>query len=69
MLTDVNGMDTSASLTDSQYLTLVSSDLKVFEIDKENVQFLGKAPATSRFGFRSAKLPVLYRPLFSSPAR
>ena len=44
MLTDVNGMDTSASLTHSKYLTLVSSDLKVFEIDKENVKFLGKAP-------------------------
>jgi hypothetical protein len=40
----LSGMDTKADLTHSQYLTIVSSDPKVLEVDKENSRFVGKAP-------------------------
>ena len=37
-------MDTKADLTHSQYLTVVSSDPAILEVDKENARFIGKAP-------------------------
>jgi hypothetical protein len=40
----LNGMGTKADLTHSQYLTIVSSDATILEIDKENARFIGKAP-------------------------
>jgi hypothetical protein len=40
----LNGMDTKADLTHSQYLTVVSSDPTILEVDKENARFIGKAP-------------------------
>ena len=40
----LSGMETKADLTHSQYLTVVSSDPTILEVDKENAQFIGKAP-------------------------
>ena len=40
----LNGMNTTADLTHSQYLTIISSDPNVLEIDKENARFIGKTP-------------------------
>src|SRR5258708_40143172 len=40
----LSGMDTKADLTHSQWLTIVSSDPTILEIDKEKAQFIGKAP-------------------------
>ena len=40
----LNGMDTKADLTHSQYLTIVSSDPSVLEIDRKDARFVGKAP-------------------------
>jgi hypothetical protein len=40
----LNGMDTKADLTHSQYLTVVSSDPTILEVDKDTAQFIGKAP-------------------------
>jgi hypothetical protein len=40
----LNGMNTTADLTHSQWLTIVSSDPTILEIDKEKAQFVGKAP-------------------------
>ena len=40
----LSGMDTKADLTHSQYLTVVSSDPTILEVDQENAQFIGKAP-------------------------
>src|SRR5260370_1091938 len=40
----LNGMDTKADLTHSQYLTIVSSDPTILEIDKEKAQLVGKSP-------------------------
>jgi len=40
----LNGMNTTADLTRSQWLTIVSSDPTILEIDKEKAQFIGKAP-------------------------
>jgi hypothetical protein len=40
----LSGMDTKADLTHSQYLTVVSSDPAILEVDKENTRFIGKAP-------------------------
>ena len=40
----LNGMNTTADLTHSQWLTIVSSDPTILEIDREKAQFIGKAP-------------------------
>jgi len=40
----LSGMDTKADLTHSQYLTVISSDPTILEVDKENARFIGKAP-------------------------
>ena len=40
----LNGMNTTADLTRSQWLTIVSSDPTILEIDKEKAQFVGNAP-------------------------
>ena len=40
----LNGMNTTADLTHSEWLTIVSSDPTILEIDKENARFTGKAP-------------------------
>jgi hypothetical protein len=40
----LNGADVKADLTHSQYLTIVSSDPKILEVDKENARFIGKTP-------------------------
>jgi hypothetical protein len=40
----LSGMDTKADLTHSQYLTVVSSDPTILEVDKVNAQFIGMAP-------------------------
>src|SRR5260370_161144 len=40
----LSGMDTKADLTHSEWLTIVSSDPTILEIDKEKAQFIGKAP-------------------------
>ena len=40
----LNGMNTTADLTHSQYLTVVSSDPTILEVDQENARFIGKAP-------------------------
>ena len=40
----LNGMNTTADLTHSQWLTIVSSDSTILEIDREKAQFIGKAP-------------------------
>src|SRR5438046_2017797 len=40
----LSGMDMKADLTHSQYLTIISSDPNVLEIDKENARFIGKTP-------------------------
>ena len=40
----LNGMNTTADLTHSPYFTIISSDPKILEIDKEKAQFIGKAP-------------------------
>ena len=40
----VDGRDTKADLTHSQYLSVVSSDPTILEVDKENARFIGKAP-------------------------
>ena len=40
----LNGMDAKADLTRSPYLTIVSSDPSVLEIDRQETRFVGKAP-------------------------
>src|SRR5437899_660549 len=40
----LNGADTKADLTHSPYLTIVSSDPSVLEIDQKDARFVGKAP-------------------------
>jgi hypothetical protein len=40
----LDGRDTKADLTHSQYLTVVSSDQTILEVDKQNARFIGKAP-------------------------
>ena len=40
IVTGLNGMDTRADVTHSQYLTIVSSDPKILDVDKENARFI-----------------------------
>jgi len=40
----LNGANTTADLTRSPYLTIISSDPTILEIDKENARFVGKTP-------------------------
>jgi hypothetical protein len=40
----LSGMNTTADLTHSQYLTVVSSDPTILEVDQENARFIGKTP-------------------------